>query len=230
MEDKIVIEAKDIHKSYSTDQKKETPVLKGLSMKVKKNELICIMGPSGVGKSTLLHMLGSLDHPDSGEVLLNYSQRDYDYSMMNSEELASFRNEAIGFVFQFHHLLPEFTALENVMMPALIADISFAEAREKAKELLNDVMLTGRGSHKPSELSGGEQQRVAIARALINRPEFIFADEPTGNLDTKSAASVLELLQDARKKYGITVLIATHSKEISDISDRTLQMLDGKIV
>ena len=149
---------------------------------------------------------------------------------MSSEELASFRNKAIGFVFQFHHLLPEFTALENVMMPALIADVSFSKAREMAKELLNDVMLSGRESHKPSELSGGEQQRVAIARALINRPEFIFADEPTGNLDTKSASSVLDLLQSARDKYDITVLVATHSKEISDISDRTLQMLDGKIV
>lgn len=230
MENNTVIQAKDVYKSYSIDQKKETTVLKGLSLEFKKNELICLMGPSGVGKSTLLHILGSLDQPDSGTITLEYKDKIYDYSKMRTEEFASFRNKAIGFVFQFHHLLPEFTALENVMMPALISDTAFSEAKEKALSLLNEVNMIGRESHKPSEISGGEQQRIAIARALINMPEFIFADEPTGNLDSDSASSVLDLLQNIRKKYDITIVIATHSKEISMIADRNLEMRDGKIV
>jgi len=229
MQDNTVIIAKNIYKSYSTEQKKETPVLNNLSVEIVKKEFISIMGPSGVGKSTLLHILGSLDNANSGLVRLKYSENWFDYENMNSEQLASFRNKAIGFVFQFHHLLPEFSALENVMMPALIADISFSAAKEVARGLMNDVNLSGRETHKPSELSGGEQQRVAIARALINHPEFIFADEPTGNLDMKSAESVMNLLQSIRDKYEVTTVIATHSKEIAQISDRICNMVDGSI-
>jgi lipoprotein-releasing system ATP-binding protein len=229
MDNNKVIIAKNIFKSYSTEQKKETPVLKDLSVEIFKNEFVSIMGPSGVGKSTLLHILGSLDSADSGSVLLKYGDDWYDHRKLNSGQAASFRNKAIGFVFQFHHLLPEFSALENVMMPALIADVSYNSARESARQLLSDVNLSGREAHKPSELSGGEQQRVAIARALINHPEFILADEPTGNLDMKSASSVMELLQNIRKKYNVTTVIATHSKEIALISDRIVNMLDGRI-
>jgi lipoprotein-releasing system ATP-binding protein len=230
MDNNTVISAKNIFKSYSTEQKKETPVLKDLSLEISKNEFVSIMGPSGVGKSTLLHILGTLDNADSGTVLLRYGNDWFDHTKLNSEQAASFRNKAIGFVFQFHHLLPEFTALENVMMPALIANVSYSTAQDSARQLLSYVNLSGREAHKPSELSGGEQQRVAIARALINQPEFIFADEPTGNLDMKSARSVMDMLQTIRSKYNVTTVIATHSKEIALISDRIINMLDGRVV
>lgn len=226
----IVMAGENISKAYFSKSGKSTQVLDNLSLDIKKGEFTAIMGPSGVGKSTLLYILGSLDNPDDGKINVYENNRKINYSGLSSDDLAAFRNEKIGFVFQFHHLLPEFTALENVMMPALIAGEPYEKAAEKANDLLKVVGVDIRSDHKPMELSGGEQQRVAIARALINDPLIVLADEPTGNLDKANTRSALELIQGLRDKYDITFIVATHSEEVSKIADRLLIMGDGGII
>lgn len=217
----IMIKATDIHKSYGT-----LNVLKGVSINIQKGEVISIVGPSGAGKTTLLHILGTLDREDSGKLEIN----GVDISSLNERKLAEFRNKNIGFVFQFHHLLPEFTAIENVCIPAFIAGVAKSVAEEKAKELLAFLGLTERMDHKPSELSGGEQQRVAVARALINNPAVILADEPSGNLDSKTAKELHALFFTLREKFDQTFVIVTHNEELADMADRKLVMRDGNIV
>ncbi|MFO7842826.1 MAG: ABC transporter ATP-binding protein [Bacteroidales bacterium] len=213
-----MIIAKNITKSYGDLQ-----VLKGIDLTVEKGEIISIVGPSGAGKTTFLQILGSLSRPDSGEVLYDK----VNISKLRDKQLAAFRNQNIGFVFQFHHLLPEFTALENVCIPAFINKISKAQAEEKAKEILDFLKLSHRLEHKPKELSGGEQQRVAVARALINDPKVIFADEPSGNLDSQNKKELHGLFFSLRKKYNPAIVIVTHDIELADTADRKLTMKDG---
>lgn len=201
-------------------------VLKGVNLSVAKGEFLCIVGPSGVGKSTLLHLLGALDRPTAGEVY--YGQ--VELSGLSQVELAAFRNKTIGFVFQFHHLLSEFSALENVMMPLLIARRPREEARRKALVVLEEVGLRDRFSHRPAELSGGERQKVAIARALVADPDVILADEPTGNLDTKTGEVIYELLRRLNVTRGLTLVVVTHNEGFARRADRVLKMLDGRIV
>lgn len=213
-----MIEAAGITKSYGS-----VKVLRGIDFSASDREVISIVGASGAGKSTLLQILGSLSWPDTGKVLIDGT----DIFSLSPDALADFRNRRIGFVFQFHHLLPEFTALENVMIPALIARKSSAEARKRATELLTDLGLGARTGHKPSELSGGEQQRVAIARAVINNPSVIFADEPSGNLDSRTKKDIHKLFFDLRDRFGQTVVIVTHDRDLAAMSDRMLEMRDG---
>lgn len=201
-------------------------VVKNVSLEISQGEIVTIVGKSGAGKSTLLHILGTLDRPTSGEVYLNGNL----VSAFNDSQLSSFRNNHIGFVFQFHHLLPEFTALENVMMPALIKKASKRDAEFRAKELLQYLGLTERMSHKPSQLSGGEQQRVAVARALMNKPLVIFADEPSGNLDTQTSKELHDLFYQLNKDFNQTFVIVTHNEELAAMSHRTIQMKDGHII
>ena len=201
-------------------------VLKGVDIFVNKGEIVSIVGSSGAGKSTLLHILGSLDRANSGEIWINNQRID----TLNEKELAKFRNKHIGFVFQFHHLLPEFTALENVCIPGWIAGTPKNELEQRALELLKILGLQDRASHKPLELSGGEQQRVAVARALINNPDILFADEPTGNLDSKHAQELHELFLHLQKTMGQTFLIVTHNEALAKMSDRVVHMKDGYIV
>ena len=201
-------------------------VLKGVDIFVNKGEIVSIVGSSGAGKSTLLHILGSLDKANSGEIWINNERID----TLKEKELAKFRNKHIGFVFQFHHLLPEFTALENVCIPGWIAGTPKNELEARALELLKILGLQDRASHKPSELSGGEQQRVAVARALINNPDIVFADEPTGNLDSKHAQELHELFLHLQKTMGQTFLIVTHNEALAKMSDRVVHMKDGYIV
>ncbi len=203
----------------------EVAVLKGIDLDIPKGEMLSIVGASGVGKSTLLHIIGALDKPTSGQVL--YDGRDI--FGMPDRELASFRNRNIGFVFQFHHLLPEFSALENVLIPSMIGGIDPKAARLRAEALLEEVGLSGRLSHRPGELSGGEQQRVAIARALMSEPRVMLADEPTGNLDTHTAQSVHELLKKLNRQKGLTSIIVTHNEKLAGMADRTIRMVDGII-
>lgn len=216
-----MIQAKGIEKSFGS-----LKVLKGIDFSAAKAEVLAVMGASGAGKSTLLQILGTLSAPDAGSLVID----GIDVLKLKSREMAEFRNRKVGFVFQFHHLLPEFTALENVMIPAFIAGRSRRDAEAAAKALLDDLGLSGRLTHKPSELSGGEQQRVAIARALINNPSVIFADEPSGNLDTKTKEDIHRLFFDLRDKYGQTVVIVTHDPQLAAMSDRTLYMRDGVFV
>ena len=216
-----MIKSRGIEKSFGT-----LKVLKGVDFEVGKSEVVSIMGASGAGKSTLLQILGTLSTPDSGSLIID----GVDVLKLDSKKLAEFRNLRLGFVFQFHHLLPEFTALENVMIPAFIAGRSQKDAEQHAKELLTDLGLGERLTHKPSELSGGEQQRVAIARALINRPAVLFADEPSGNLDTKTKEEIHNLFFELREKYGQTVVIVTHDPELAKMCDRSLFMIDGTFV
>jgi lipoprotein-releasing system ATP-binding protein len=216
-----MIQAKGIEKSFGT-----LKVLKGLDFSAARSEVVSIMGTSGAGKSTLLQIIGTLSTPDGGSLLID----GVDVLTLSGKELASFRNRKIGFVFQFHHLLPEFTALENVMIPAFIAGRSRKDAEAAAKALLDDLGLAERLYHKPSQLSGGEQQRVAIARALINNPSVIFADEPSGNLDSKTKEELHRLLFSLRDKYGQTIVIVTHDPELAAMSDRSLFMRDGVFV
>ena len=215
-----MISAKDIHKKYGALE-----VLKGVSIEVKKGEIVSIVGASGAGKTTLLQILGTLDRADSGEIKMNETN----INSLSERKLSDFRNKQIGFVFQFHHLLPEFTALENVCLPAYIAGKSKAESEVKAKELLNFLGLTERENHKPSELSGGEQQRVAVARALINNPSVILADEPSGNLDSATAKELHNLFFTLREKFQQTSIIVTHNEELANMADRKLIMKDGLI-
>jgi len=216
-----MISASGIFKSYGALE-----VLKGVSLEIKKGEIISIVGASGAGKTTLLHILGTLDKPNKGELKMN----DQIVSSLSDKKLAEFRNKNIGFVFQFHHLLPEFTAIENVCIPAFIAGTSKSEAENKAKELLAFLGLTDRMNHKPSELSGGEQQRVAVARALINNPSVVLADEPSGNLDSSTAKDLHQLFFTLREKFNQTFVIVTHNEELANMADRKLVMKDGNIV
>ena len=216
-----MIQATGIEKSFG-----QLKVLKGIDLHVEKSEVISIMGASGAGKSTLLQILGSLSSPDAGSLVID----GVDVVRLKGKSLAEFRNLKVGFVFQFHHLLPEFTALENVMIPALIAKRSRKEAKLEAQKLLADMGLSERMDHKPSELSGGEQQRVAIARALINRPSVLFADEPSGNLDTKTKEEIHNLFFTLRDKYAQTIVVVTHDPDLAKMCDRSLYMVDGTFV
>lgn len=218
-----MIHAKNIHKHYG-----DLHVLKGVSLDIKSGEVVSIVGASGAGKTTLLHILGTLDSAskDSGELIINNTKID----TLNGKELAAFRNKNIGFIFQFHQLLPEFTALENVCIPAFIKGTPKGEAEKKAKKLLDFLGLSNRYEHKPNELSGGEQQRVAVARALVNDPLLIFADEPSGNLDSTSADNLHNLFFDLRDQFKQTFVIVTHNEEFADMADRKLVMSDGKII
>ena len=216
-----MIEGIGLSKSYGSLQ-----VLKSVNVSIKQGEIVSITGPSGAGKSTLLQLLGTLDHPQEGELLYNGEA----VSQLKSNKLAAFRNENIGFIFQFHHLLPEFTAIENVCMPGLIQGISKKEAMIRASELLHKLGLGSRLEHKPNELSGGEQQRVAVARALMNNPKVIFADEPSGNLDTENAEELHNLFLELRKDFGQTFVIVTHNEDLAAMADRVIKMKDGEII
>lgn len=216
----MILEATDIHKKYDALE-----VLKGVSLQVKKGEIVSLVGPSGAGKSTLLHIIGTLDKPDAGVVTIEGKE----VFKQSEKNLAAFRNKSLGFIFQFHHLLPEFTALENICIPAYIGKKSKREAEAKAKELLEIMKLSHRSDHKPSELSGGEQQRVAVARALMNNPALILADEPSGNLDTNNARDLHKLFFDLRDKLNQTFIIVTHNEELANMADRTIHMKDGRI-
>jgi len=224
-----ILEATNIWKSFRKDDKNRIEVLKGVSLEIYRGEFFCLMGPSGVGKTTLLHILGTLDKPDSGRVLYSLDGQQIEIQNKNNDELAKLRNQKIGFVFQFHHLLPEFTALENVALPLIIAGEKEKVALAKAKELLGTVGFNQRLDNKPAELSGGEQQRVAFARALINRPEIVFADEPTGNLDSKNTEQILDLITRLRKEFFITFVVATHSTKVASAAQRIARMKDGII-
>lgn len=217
----MIIQAKDIRKSFG-----KLEVLKGVDFSADKAEVVAIMGASGAGKTTLLQILGTLSTPDSGSLIID----GVDVLRLKGDALSSFRGRRIGFVFQAHHLLPEFTALENVMIPALIAGTGQREARIKAEHLLAEMGLEARADHKPSELSGGEQQRVAIARALINSPAVLFADEPTGNLDSATKQEIHKVFFDLRDKLGQTIVIVTHDPELAALCDRALNMKDGRFV
>ncbi|MGK0421955.1 MAG: lipoprotein-releasing system ATP-binding protein [Polaribacter sp.] len=219
-----MIFCKNIHKKYG-----DVEVLKGVDVHIKKGEIVAIVGPSGAGKTTLLQILGTLDKPlitQNFELSLNAIS----LNALSDKELSSFRNKHIGFIFQFHQLLPEFTALENVCIPAFIGKKSKKETEKKAKEILDFLGLSHRMNHKPNELSGGEQQRVAVARALINNPSVILADEPSGNLDSESAKNLHELFFKLRDKFGQTFVLVTHNEELAAMADRTLTMKDGKII
>ena len=215
-----MIKLEGITKSFGSLQ-----VLKGIDLEINKGEIISIVGPSGAGKTTLLQIMGTLDEPDAGVVQIDGTM----VSRMKEKELSAFRNKNIGFVFQFHQLLPEFTALENVMIPALIAGVSSKEAHERAMKILDFMGLVDRASHKPNELSGGEKQRVAVARALINDPAVILADEPSGSLDTHSKEDLHQLFFDLRDRLGQTFVIVTHDEGLAKITDRTVHMVDGMI-
>ncbi len=216
-----LIQAVNIEKSFGT-----LKVLKGIDFSASDREVVSIVGASGAGKSTLLSILGSLSRPDAGKVLLDGT----DIFSLEEKELSRFRNRKIGFVFQFHHLLPEFTAMENVLLPAMIGGNLTSKVKERAAELFGDLGISGRTTHKPGELSGGEQQRVAVARALINSPSILFADEPSGNLDSKTRNELHRMFFTLRDKYGITIVIVTHDKDLAAMSDRTLEMRDGLFI
>lgn len=216
-----MIDIHNIHKSFG-----QLEVLKGIDLHIGKGEVVSIVGPSGAGKTTLLQIMGTLDKPDAGSL----SIARHDVLKLNRRQLARFRCEHIGFVFQFHQLLPEFTALENVMIPALIAKRNKSEARQRALQLLEYLKLADRANQKPAELSGGENQRVAVARALMNEPDVVFADEPSGSLDSHNKAELHQLFFDLRDKFGQTFVIVTHDEELAALTDRTIHLADGRIV
>ena len=215
-----MIEVKNIHKSFGTLE-----VLKGVDLTVEKGEIVSIIGKSGAGKTTLLQIIGTLDKPDAGNVVID----GVDVFALKEKELADFRNRHIGFIFQFHQLLPEFNALENVMMPAMIARVPEKEAEKRAVQLLTELGMAERLTHKPNQLSGGEKQRVAAARAMMMSPDVILADEPSGSLDESNKKELHKLLLQMREQYGQTIIIVTHDKELAEISDRVIEMRDGKI-
>ena len=216
-----MIKIENITKSFGNLQ-----VLKGIDMEVAKGEIVSIVGPSGAGKTTLLQIIGTLDRPDSGAVVIDGTE----VGQLSSNRLSDFRNKHIGFVFQFHQLLPEFTAIENIMIPAYIAGKSTSAAKARAQELLEFMGLSDRAQHKPNQLSGGEKQRVAVARALVNEPSVVLADEPSGSLDTKNKAELHQLFFDLRDKYGMTFIIVTHDESLAALTDRTICLKDGRIV
>jgi lipoprotein-releasing system ATP-binding protein len=215
-----MITVKDIHKSFGSLE-----VLKGVDLEIRKGELVSIIGKSGAGKTTLLQIIGTLDKADSGKVVIN----GIDVSNLKDRELADFRNKHIGFIFQFHQLLPEFNALENVMMPAMIAKMDWKESEKRANQLLTELGLGDRLTHKPNELSGGEKQRVAAARALMMTPDVILADEPSGSLDEENKKELHKLLKQMQEQYNQTIVIVTHDKELAEISDRVIEMRDGVV-
>lgn len=216
-----MIQAQNIVKRYDT-----LTVLKGIDLEISKGEVVAIVGPSGAGKTTLLNIIGTLDKPDEGEVFIQGVK----ISSLKDQKLSEFRNSNIGFIFQFHRLLPEFTALENVCIPAMIGGASLKKSKKRAHELLSQIGLEERVNHKPSELSGGEQQRVAVARALMNNPSFILADEPSGNLDSKNRTELHQLFFKLRDMYGQTFVIVTHDSELSTMADRRIEMRDGLLI
>jgi lipoprotein-releasing system ATP-binding protein len=216
-----ILNTTDVHKSFGA-----LHVLKGVDVSIDASEVVAIVGKSGAGKSTLMHILGTLDRPDSGEIFI----ADRNIGILSERELCRFRNDTIGFIFQFHHLLPEFTAVENVCIPAFIQGKSRSSARTRALELLDYMGLSDRLDHKPGELSGGEQQRVAVARALVNAPGIIFADEPTGNLDTETSQDIHKLFLQLREDFSQTFIIVTHNEDLAGLCDRTLVMQDGRFV
>ncbi len=216
-----MIKTQDIKKFFG-----DLEVLKGVNIEIQKGEIVSIVGSSGAGKTTFLQILGTLDTPDSGQIIFE----NQDLSKLNKKELAHFRNQNIGFIFQFHHLLPEFSALENVCIPAFLAKKNKKETQEKALQLLKRLGLEHRANHKPSQLSGGEQQRVSVARALINNPQLILADEPSGNLDSRNAKELHQLFFDLRQEFNQTFVIVTHNEELAEMADRKLTMKDGKIL
>jgi len=220
----FLVEAIDVSKQYG-EGAQAIHVLSGLDLAIRPKECIAIVGESGVGKSTLLHILGMLDQPNSGQVLLDGQ----DLFALPESDRAALRNREIGFIFQFHHLLPDFTALENVTMPGLIAELSWKEAREQAEAILSQVGLADRLTHRPGELSGGEQQRVAVARALVMKPRLILADEPTGNLDPVTGDAILRLLLNLNQQLGVTMAVVTHSEKLAAAMDRTLRLINGKL-
>lgn len=226
VEDNSILTGRDIRKTYKHEYKEgHLTVLDNVSMSIQKGSVVTVSGASGCGKSTLLHILGGLDRPDSGTIMWK-GESIYN---MDTESLARFRNRHLGFVFQFHHLLPEFTALENIMMPALIADQPLEKARERALSLLEEFGIPGRAEHRPTQLSGGEQQRVAMARALMNNPTLLLADEPTGNLDEKNTEILLDLLFSLREKEDVSILLITHEKDIARRSDIVYELSKGKL-
>jgi len=216
-----MVSARQLKKSYGSLQ-----VLKGIDLTIAQGEIVSVMGASGAGKSTLVHIIGTLDHPNAGEVVISGTN----VFNLNSNQLAAFRNRHIGFIFQFHNLLPEFSARENIMIPGMIAGTSMVALENRVKELLGYLGLSDRGDHKPSELSGGEQQRVAVARALINKPDLVLADEPSGNLDSKNAAELHELFLQLRNELGQTFVLVTHNPALADLSDRILRLNLGLVV
>ena len=216
-----MIEIRNVEKSYGTLR-----VLQGINLTIENSKVVTIVGPSGAGKSTLLHLIGTLDRPDSGEIVIDGTH----LGKLGDDQLSEFRNRHIGFVYQFHHLLPEFTAAENVALPAMIAGKGRREALQHAMELLDFLKLKERAEHKPSQLSGGEQQRVAVARALMNNPELILADEPSGNLDTDNAKKLHQLFFDLRDQFHQTFIIVTHNEELASLSDRKIQLQDGRVL
>jgi len=221
----VILKAENIYKSFKTVKKVKLDILKGISLEIEPEKITVIVGASGAGKSTLLHLLGALDRPDSGEVFYE----DNNIFKLTDERLAKFRNRNIGFIFQFHHLLPEFTALENVTIPQMINGTSLKDASTKSKELLSVVGLSERTEHKPAELSGGEQQRVAVARALANNPQIVFADEPTGNLDSANSEAIHKLIVELKEKYNKTFVIVTHNQNLVKLADKVFEIKDGKI-
>lgn len=216
-----MIEIRNVEKSYGS-----LHVLKDINLTIENSKVVAIVGPSGAGKTTLLHIVGTLDRPDKGEIIMDGKK----LSALSDNQLSEFRNQHIGFVYQFHHLLPEFTAVENVALPAMIAGKSRKEALVRATELLDFLKLKDRVGHKPNELSGGEQQRVAVARALMNNPELILADEPSGNLDTENARKLHQLFFDLRDQFHQTFIIVTHNEELATLSDRKIVLQDGKVI
>lgn len=216
-----MLQARGIHKSYD-----KLHILKGVDLHVEKGRIVSIVGASGAGKSTLLHIIGTLDRPDQGKVIINHT----DVGTLSSKKLSAFRNQHIGFIFQFHHLLPEFTALENICIPAYIGHKSRKKTEQKAYELLDILGLKERADHKPNELSGGEQQRVSVARALINDPSIVLADEPSGNLDSSNAESLHRLFVDLRDSLNQTFVIVTHNENLADMADQKILMKDGQII
>lgn len=220
-----ILKAENLFKSYRMNKDVNLEVLKNVSIEIEPNKISVIVGASGAGKSTLLHILGALDRPDSGMILY----KDENINTLSDERLANFRNKNIGFIFQFHHLLPEFTALENVSIPQMINGKSLKESTIKSKQLLEAVGLSERGEHKPAELSGGEQQRVAVARALANDPQIIFGDEPTGNLDSVNSESIHRLILELREKFNMTFVIVTHNSSLVKLADRVYEIKDGNI-
>ena len=217
----MMIKISNITKSFGSLE-----VLKGISLEIKPHEIVSIMGASGAGKTTLLQIIGTLDKPDNGQIIINGT----DIATLNERQLSDFRNQHIGFIFQFHQLLPEFTAVENIQIPALIAGKSFKESEKEAKEILSFLNLSHRAKHKPTELSGGEKQRIAVARALINHPEVILADEPTGSLDSQNKEDLHRLFFDLRNNFGQTFVVVTHDESLASLCERTISMKDGKIV